>query len=97
MFLFTGFLERNAICRLTGTLLPTPTLPAGGKGANSGVPSQAAWGFHGVLNLSMAFMMVRSLRMQAVMTTLAGLSAVLRRRAKALMSGLGLRQDGLTT
>jgi hypothetical protein len=40
---FTDFLESNAICRLAGTLLPTPTLPASGEGANSSPACGGGW------------------------------------------------------
>jgi len=43
------------------------------------VRCQAILGFKGVLDLSMAFMMLRSLCMQATITTLTGFPAALRR------------------
>ena len=52
------------------------------------VRCQAILGFQGKLDLSMAFMMLRSLRMQATITTFAGFPAAFRRSAKARRTGL---------
>ena len=55
---------------------------------SNGVRCQAILGFQGKLDLSMAFMMLRSLRMQATITTFAGFPAAFRRSAKARRTGL---------
>jgi hypothetical protein len=48
------------------------------RGVSNRVRCQAILGFQGVLDLSMAFMMLSSLCMQATITTLAGFPAALR-------------------
>ena len=52
------------------------------------VRCQAILGFQGKLDLSIAFMMLRSLRMQATITTFAGFPAAFRGSAKARRTGL---------
>ena len=52
------------------------------------VRCQEILGFQGNLDLSMAFMMLRSLRMQVTITTFAGFPAAFRRSAKARRTGL---------